>query len=212
MSFESRGVWRFWPVRVRFRDPIEQQSTTHLYRITINQTLYEPANAAGSADDHHGRRRPARQGQGRTGVQHLGARAASPNPYVRRSGRKGWTRCFVDSTGGVTITNDGVTILQTMDIDNPTAEMIVEEVAQTQEDEAGDGTTSAVAIAGELLKNAEDLRTGYSPDGRHKGLQPRERVRPRAGRRGRHTGRPRRHRDPEKRRRDVDDRQGRGAR
>jgi len=55
-------------------------------------------------------------------------------------------KMLVDSTGGVTITNDGVTILQTMDIDNPTAEMIVE-VAQTQEDEAGDGTTSAVAIA-----------------------------------------------------------------
>jgi len=71
-------------------------------------------------------------------------------------GPKGMDKMLVDSTGGVTITNDGVTILQTMDIDNPTAEMIVE-VAQTQEDEAGDGTTSAVAIAGELLKNAEDL-------------------------------------------------------
>ena len=71
-------------------------------------------------------------------------------------GPKGMDKMLVDSTGGVTITNDGVTILQTMDIDNPTAEMIVE-VAQTQEDEAGDGTTSAVAIAGELLKNAEGL-------------------------------------------------------
>jgi thermosome len=71
-------------------------------------------------------------------------------------GPKGMDKMLVDSTGEVTITNDGVTILQTMDIDNPTAEMIVE-VAETQEDEAGDGTTSAVAIAGELLKNAEDL-------------------------------------------------------
>ncbi|MFC7324932.1 thermosome subunit beta [Halorubrum rutilum] len=71
-------------------------------------------------------------------------------------GPKGMDKMLVDSTGDVTITNDGVTILQTMDIDNPTAEMIVE-VAETQEDEAGDGTTSAVAIAGELLKNAEDL-------------------------------------------------------
>jgi len=71
-------------------------------------------------------------------------------------GPKGMDKMLVDSMGDVTITNDGVTILQTMDIDNPTAEMIVE-VAQTQEDEAGDGTTSAVAIAGELLKNAEDL-------------------------------------------------------
>ena len=71
-------------------------------------------------------------------------------------GPKGMDKMLVDSMGDVTITNDGVTILQTMDIDNPTAEMIVE-VAETQEDEAGDGTTSAVAVAGELLKNAEDL-------------------------------------------------------
>ncbi len=71
-------------------------------------------------------------------------------------GPKGMDKMLVDSMGDVTITNDGVTILTEMDIDNPTASMIVE-VAETQEDEAGDGTTSAVAIAGELLKNAEDL-------------------------------------------------------
>ncbi|GAB3414987.1 thermosome subunit beta [Haloparvum alkalitolerans] len=71
-------------------------------------------------------------------------------------GPKGMDKMLVTSMGDVTITNDGVTILQEMDIDNPTAEMIVE-VAETQEDEAGDGTTTAVAIAGELLKNAEDL-------------------------------------------------------
>jgi thermosome len=71
-------------------------------------------------------------------------------------GPKGMDKMLVDSMGDVTITNDGVTILTEMDIDNPTAEMIVE-VAETQEDEAGDGTTTAVAIAGELLKNAEEL-------------------------------------------------------
>jgi thermosome len=71
-------------------------------------------------------------------------------------GPKGMDKMLVDSMGDVTVTNDGVTILQEMDIDNPTASMIVE-VAETQEDEAGDGTTTAVAIAGELLKNAEDL-------------------------------------------------------
>ncbi|WP_097010076.1 thermosome subunit beta [Natronoarchaeum philippinense] len=71
-------------------------------------------------------------------------------------GPKGMDKMLVDSMGDVTITNDGVTILQEMDIDNPTAEMIIE-VAETQEDEAGDGTTTAVATAGELLKNAEDL-------------------------------------------------------
>ena len=71
-------------------------------------------------------------------------------------GPKGMDKMLVDSLGSITVTNDGVTILETMDIDNPTAEMIVE-VAQTQEDEAGDGTTTAVAIAGELLSEAEDL-------------------------------------------------------
>jgi len=71
-------------------------------------------------------------------------------------GPKGMDKMLVSSTGDATVTNDGVTILTEMDIDNPTAEMIVE-VAETQEDEAGDGTTTAVAIAGELLKNAEDL-------------------------------------------------------
>ncbi|UPM44089.1 thermosome subunit beta [Halocatena salina] len=71
-------------------------------------------------------------------------------------GPKGMDKMLVSSMGDVTVTNDGVTILQEMDIDNPTAEMIIE-VAETQEDEAGDGTTTAVAIAGELLKQAEDL-------------------------------------------------------
>jgi thermosome len=71
-------------------------------------------------------------------------------------GPKGMDKMLVDSMGDVTITNDGVTILEEMDIDNPTAEMIVE-VAETQEEEAGDGTTTAVAIAGELLKNAQEL-------------------------------------------------------
>jgi thermosome len=71
-------------------------------------------------------------------------------------GPKGMDKMLVSSTGNITVTNDGVTILQEMDIDNPTASMIVE-VAETQEDEAGDGTTTAVSMAGELLKNAEDL-------------------------------------------------------
>jgi thermosome len=71
-------------------------------------------------------------------------------------GPKGMDKMLVSSTGDVTVTNDGVTILEEMDIENPTAQMIVE-VAQTQEDEAGDGTTTAVAVAGELLKLAQDL-------------------------------------------------------
>ncbi len=71
-------------------------------------------------------------------------------------GPKGMDKMLVDSMGDVIITNDGVTILDKMDIDNPTAEMIVE-VAETQKHEAGDGTTTAVTIAGELLKNAQGL-------------------------------------------------------
>ena len=71
-------------------------------------------------------------------------------------GPKGMDKMIVDSLGDVTITNDGVTILEEMNIEHPSAKMIVE-VAKTQEDEIGDGTTTAVVLAGELLKNAEDL-------------------------------------------------------
>jgi len=71
-------------------------------------------------------------------------------------GPKGMDKMLVNNLGDIVITNDGVTILEEMDIDNPTAEMVVE-VAETQEDEAGDGTTTAVAVAGELLSEAEDL-------------------------------------------------------
>ncbi|OKY78001.1 MAG: Chaperonin GroEL HSP60 family [Candidatus Methanohalarchaeum thermophilum] len=71
-------------------------------------------------------------------------------------GPKGMDKMLVDSLGDVVITNDGVTILKEMDIDHPAAKMVVE-VAKTQEDEVGDGTTTAVVIAGELLKQAQDL-------------------------------------------------------
>ncbi len=71
-------------------------------------------------------------------------------------GPKGMDKMIVDSLGDITVTNDGVTILQEMQIEHPAAKMIVE-VAKTQEDEVGDGTTTAVIIAGELLKQAEAL-------------------------------------------------------
>jgi len=71
-------------------------------------------------------------------------------------GPKGMDKMLVDSGGSVVVTNDGVTILDEMDIEHPAANMVVE-VAQTQEDEVGDGTTTAVVIAGELLSKAEDL-------------------------------------------------------
>ena len=71
-------------------------------------------------------------------------------------GPKGMDKMIVDSMGDVTVTNDGVTILQEMQIEHPSAKMIVE-IAKTQEDVVGDGTTTAVVLAGELLKNAEEL-------------------------------------------------------
>ncbi len=71
-------------------------------------------------------------------------------------GPKGMDKMLVDSLGDVVVTNDGVTILEEMQIEHPAAKMIVE-VAKTQEDEVGDGTTTAVVLAGELLKRAEDL-------------------------------------------------------
>ena len=71
-------------------------------------------------------------------------------------GPKGMDKMLVDSLGDVVITNDGVTILKEMDVEHPAAKMIIE-VAKTQEDEVGDGTTTAVVLAGELLRRAEDL-------------------------------------------------------
>ena len=71
-------------------------------------------------------------------------------------GPKGMDKMIVDSIGDITVTNDGVTILEEMDIQHPAAKMVVE-VAKTQEREIGDGTTTAVVLAGELLKQAESL-------------------------------------------------------
>jgi thermosome len=71
-------------------------------------------------------------------------------------GPKGMDKMLVDSLGDIVITNDGATILDKMDLQHPAAKMIVE-VAKTQDEEAGDGTTTAVVIAGELLRKAEEL-------------------------------------------------------
>ena len=71
-------------------------------------------------------------------------------------GPKGMDKMLVDGLGDIVVTNDGVTILKEMDIEHPAAKMLVE-VAKTQEDEVGDGTTTAVIIAGELLKRSEEL-------------------------------------------------------
>ena len=71
-------------------------------------------------------------------------------------GPKGMDKMLVDSIGDIVITNDGVTILEEMEIEHPAAKMMVE-VAKTQNEEVGDGTTTSVILAGELLKKAEEL-------------------------------------------------------
>ena len=71
-------------------------------------------------------------------------------------GPKGMDKMLVDRAGNIVITNDGVTILEEMEIEHPAAKMMVD-IAKTQENEVGDGTTTAVMLAGKLLENAEKL-------------------------------------------------------
>lgn len=71
-------------------------------------------------------------------------------------GPKGMDKMLVDSTGDIVITNDGAAILKEVEVKHPSAKMMVE-VAKAQEKEVGDGTTTAVVLAGELLKRAEEL-------------------------------------------------------
>ncbi len=91
-------------------------------------------------------------------AQHSNITAAKTVAESVRSalGPKGMDKMLVDNFGDVTITSDGRTILDEMDVQHPAAKMLVE-VAKTQDKEAGDGTTSAVIIAGELLTRAEEL-------------------------------------------------------
>ncbi|MEM2768818.1 MAG: thermosome subunit alpha, partial [Candidatus Pacearchaeota archaeon] len=71
-------------------------------------------------------------------------------------GPKGMDKMLVDNLGDIIVTNDGVTILEEMQVEHPAAKMMVE-IAKTQEAEVGDGTTTAVVLAGKLLENAEKL-------------------------------------------------------
>ncbi len=71
-------------------------------------------------------------------------------------GPRGMDKMLVDSLGDVTITNDGATILKEIDVQHPAAKMLVE-ISKTTDNEVGDGTTSAVILAGSLLENAEEL-------------------------------------------------------
>jgi thermosome len=91
-------------------------------------------------------------------AQHTNIEAAKIVAETVKSslGPKGMDKMLVDSFGDVTITSDGRTILDEMDIQHPSAKMMVE-VAKTQDNEAGDGTTTAVIISGELLNKAQEL-------------------------------------------------------
>jgi thermosome len=71
-------------------------------------------------------------------------------------GPRGMDKMLIDSLGDITITNDGAAILNEIEVDHPAAKMMVE-IAKTQDDMVGDGTTTAVVLAGELLKKAEEL-------------------------------------------------------
>ena len=96
--------------------------------------------------------------EGGKDAQHRNILAAKAVAEAVRTtlGPKGMDKMLIDSSGDATITNDGATILREMDIENPVAKMIVE-VARAQDDEIGDGTTTAVIIAGKLLEKAEVL-------------------------------------------------------
>ncbi|WP_435127935.1 thermosome subunit alpha [Halobaculum sp. D14] len=86
----------------------------------------------------------------------IAAGRAVANAVRTTLGPRGMDKMLVDSTGDVVVTNDGATILTEMDIEHPAAQMLVE-VAETQEAEVGDGTTTAAVLAGQLLARAEDL-------------------------------------------------------
>jgi len=88
--------------------------------------------------------------------QNIAAAKAVADAVRTTLGPKGMDKMLVDSIGDIVITNDGVTILDEMEIEHPAAKMMVE-VAKTQNEEVGDGTTTAVIIAGELLNQAEEL-------------------------------------------------------
>lgn len=95
------------------------------------------------------------QGRDAQRVNMMAARAVAE--AVRTTlGPKGMDKMLVDTLGDVTVTNDGATILGEIEVQHPAAKIIVE-VSKTQDDEVGDGTTTAVILAGELLKRAEEL-------------------------------------------------------
>jgi thermosome len=110
----------------------------------INQPLYILTD---DAQRTHGR--SAQESNVRAGK-------AVANAVRTTLGPKGMDKMLVDASGTVVVTNDGATILGEMDIEHPAAQMVVE-VAESQEDAVGDGTTTAAILGGELLVRAEEL-------------------------------------------------------
>jgi len=100
------------------------------------------------------------KGERRTGqdvrTQNVMAASSIANIVKSSLGPVGLDKMMVDDIGDVTITNDGATILKLLEVEHPSAKVLVE-LAQLQDEEVGDGTTSVVIIAAELLKNADDL-------------------------------------------------------
>ena len=89
-------------------------------------------------------------------INNIMAAVAISDAVKSTLGPKGMDKMLVDTTGDVVITNDGATLLKEMDVEHPAAKMIIE-VAKSQDQECGDGTTTAVILTGELLKQANEL-------------------------------------------------------
>jgi len=100
------------------------------------------------------------QGDRKTGqsvrTQNVMAASSIANIVKSSLGPVGLDKMLVDDVGDVTITNDGATILQLLEVEHPAAKVLVE-LAALQDEEVGDGTTSVVIVAAELLKNADEL-------------------------------------------------------
>ncbi|XP_013776071.1 T-complex protein 1 subunit alpha-like [Limulus polyphemus] len=89
-------------------------------------------------------------------TQNVMASSSISNIVKSSLGPVGLDKMLVDDVGDVTITNDGATILKLLEVEHPAAKVLVE-LAQLQDEEVGDGTTSVVIVAAELLKNADEL-------------------------------------------------------
>merc|ERR1712176_650260 len=108
-------------------------------------TIANPLSIAGTRD----------QGRDVRG-QNVMAASSIANIVKSSLGPVGLDKMLVDDIGDVTITNDGATILKMLEVEHPAAKVLCE-LADLQDQEVGDGTTSVVIIAAELLKNAEEL-------------------------------------------------------